>query len=76
MNNLTYFWCFDLSTIETSSNPTEEISRKNVNYKLIKEKKRYLPIRLFLDISLEFTLIPYELGSFLNLKRLPGNFKN
>eukprot|EP01080_Neovahlkampfia_damariscottae_P000425 gene425-6838_t len=73
MEHLTYLYCFEKITVENSSNLTEGCSRKDVNFKFIEKKTNYIPIRLFLDISLEFTLIPYEIGLLLNLKRLPDD---
>jgi hypothetical protein len=69
----------DTSTVQNESlefhtTPLDSISRKDVNYKILKKKKEfnYIPVRFFLDISLEFTLIPFELGKFFNLTRSPG----
>jgi hypothetical protein len=66
-----------MESAEFHSTPLDSISRKDVNFKMLKKKTEfvYVPIRFFLDISLEFTLIPFELGKFLNLTRSPGFFE-
>lgn len=65
--------CFHLETMRKLVDFEDHVvSAEHVNYVLTTRKQIHIPICFAVDFSVEFPMIPFEIGQCLGIERTPG----